>query len=718
MCVVLTTRLNIQNKDTAPDEGLCDCLHILFFGDRFARRGTDRRVAADFCGFAGGGHGFAAVSDEEDFEPRLGKMRSVRGKRASKYLGRILSAGAVVAAASANRRARFDGSRIGRGAARGRLLSSRRSGDRHSARRVIVKTRLVRLGGKGLDAARAHLKYIQRDGVTRDGAPGELYSADNDVADGKSFLERSSGDRHQFRLIVSAEEGELYADLKPFVRRIMTQMEQDLGTKLDWVAVDHFNTGHPHSHIMLRGKDDRGENLVIAREYIAHGLRARASEIAALDLGPKTQLEIETRMRRDIDAERLTDTDRQLLREAERRPLVIASDRDPVVQSLRAGRLQKLGAMGLADEVARGQWRLAKEMRETLTRMGERGDIIRTMQRELTARSRDVAPRDRVVHDGASPLTEPLVGRVVMRGLSDELSDRHYLIVDGIDGRSHFVEIGAGDAVGPLPENAIVRVVPARAEVREVDRTIAAVAEANGGRYDQQAHFRHDPGASAAFVETHVLRLEAMRRRGKLVERNADGSWTIAADHLARVAAYEAGQVGRRPVAVEIISPVAVERLPRAEAVTWLDRGAEGGDMAAARDKGFGRDVRSAVALRRQWLIDEGLADAAGEGIAYRTGAFAALQRRELLRLARLLARETGKEFSETRVGDPVEGKFSRRIDAAGGRYALVEKAKEFTLVPWKPVLDRHVGKEVGGMMREGGISWTIGRERGGPSIT
>lgn len=260
--------------------------------------------------------------------------------------------------------------------------------------------------------------------------------------------------------------------------------------------------------------------------------------------------------------------------------------------------------------------------------------------------------------------------------------------------------------------------MPARAEVREVDRTIAAIAASNGGRYDRQAHLRHDPGASTAFVETNVRRLEALRRQGKLVERNADDGWTIAADHLARVAAYDAGQVRRRPVAVEMLSSVPVERLPRAEAVTWLDRGAKSGDMAAARDKGFGREVRSAIARRRQWLIDEGLADATGEGIAYRRGALAALQRRELLRLARLLASKTGKEFSETRVDDPIEGKLSRRIEAAGGRYALVEKAKEFTLVPWKPMLDRHVGKHVGGTMREGGVNWTIGRERGGPSIS
>ena len=55
----------------------------------------------------------------------------------------------------------------------------------------------------------------------------------------------------------------------------MRQMEEDLGTKLDWVAADHFNTGHPHSHIVVRGRDDEGNDLVIVRDYISHGMRAR-----------------------------------------------------------------------------------------------------------------------------------------------------------------------------------------------------------------------------------------------------------------------------------------------------------------------------------------------------------------------------------------------------------------------------------------------------------
>src|SRR3546814_3339105 len=107
-----------------------------------------------------------------------------------------------------------------------------------------------------MPAARAHLRYIQRDGVTRGGAPGELYSAERDTADGKAFLQRCDGDRHQFRFIVSAEDGSEYPDLKPYIRRLMTQMEADLGTRLDWVAVDHFNTAHPHTHIMLRGRSE------------------------------------------------------------------------------------------------------------------------------------------------------------------------------------------------------------------------------------------------------------------------------------------------------------------------------------------------------------------------------------------------------------------------------------------------------------------------------
>src|SRR3546814_17146226 len=67
----------------------------------------------------------------------------------------------------------------------------------------------------------------------------------------------------------------------------------DLGTNLDWVAVDHHNTGHPHTHIIVRGKDERGKDLIIARDYISRGLRERACELVDLDFGPRTDTSIE-----------------------------------------------------------------------------------------------------------------------------------------------------------------------------------------------------------------------------------------------------------------------------------------------------------------------------------------------------------------------------------------------------------------------------------------
>jgi aliphatic sulfonates family ABC transporter substrate-binding protein len=348
------------------------------------------------------------------------------------------------------------------------------------------------------------------------------------------FPKRSAGDRHQFRFIVSAEDGAEYPDLKPYVRRLMAQVEQDLGTKLDWVAVDHFNAERPHTHIVLRGVDDRGDNLIIAREYISHGLRERASELVTLDLGPRTDREIEARLRHDVDQERLTAIDRRLLRRMDANRTVSPADNDPLQQSVTAGRLRKLRSMDLAEDIGGGRYRLADGMEETLRRMGERGDIIRVMQRELTARRLDRAGVERVI---ASELREPIVGKLISQGFSDEHRDRHYMMVDGIDGRVHYVEVGRGVAIPSVPEGAALRIEPTKAEATDADRTVDAVARANGGRYSVDLHLRHDAQASQAYAESHVRRLEAMRRAGAGPERQPDGSWAIPGDHLARAEA-------------------------------------------------------------------------------------------------------------------------------------------------------------------------------------
>jgi len=653
------------------------------------------------------------MSDDEEFTPKLGKPRATSKGKGRKYLSRVVAGAARIGATTGKRSALFDGSRIGRGASMGRILSGRDRFYGLRSRRAIAKMSYRKLAGNGLAAARVHLSYLQRGGVSREGEAGHLYSAGEDAVDGRAFLERSTGDVRQFRFIVSVEDGDQYSDLKPLIRRLMREVEQDLGTKLDWVAVDHHDTGHPHTHIVLRGVDDRGENLIIGREYVSHGMRQRAIDIVNLDLGPRTTLEIEERLRHDIDAGRMTAIDRRILRDMDASRELGQSMRDPFQQSLRVGRLRKLEEMDLAEPIGGGRWRLAEGLEETLQQVGERGDVIRTMQREMSLRNR--AGVEQHVFDRADGV--PVVGRVIGRGLADELYDRHFLLIDGVDGRSHYVDIGRGDAVGPTYENSIVRVVAARGGVRDADRTVAEIAAANDGRYSVDLHLRHDPSASEAFAQAHVRRLEAIRQLTGGVERRPDGSWDIAADHLDRVETYVARLARRRPVTVETVSLLPLDQLPAADAATWLDRRIAGEDITPVRDAGFGREVRQAEARRRQWLVAQDLAEGQGAGVKLRADALTVLRRRELLRVAGQLSDELGLAFVEAKAGERIEGKLLRSVDALGGRYALVEKSREFTLVPWRPVLERQIGRSVEGTMRRDSLRWTFGRRRDGPSL-
>jgi type IV secretory pathway VirD2 relaxase len=642
---------------------------------------------------------------DDDFELWLGRIAKDRPFRHQGRRALNLAGGAK--RGSGMRARRFDGSRIGRGSATGRILgvSNRHSGPR--SRRVVVKARIVRLADSGGKAAVAHLRYLQRDGTTREGERGTLYSAELDNADGKAFLERSTGDRHQFRFIVAAEDGAEYQDLKPMIRRLMAQAEKDLGTKLDWVAVDHFNTGHPHSHILLRGKDDRNQDLIIAREYITTGLRQRAVDLVNLDLGPRTDFEIMRANLREIEQERFTGIDRRLLRAVDADGLVSPHNLNSIEQCLRAGRLTTLGRMGLAVEERKGRWRLSGQLEQTLRAIGKRGDIIATLDHQVRARELVASPADYAIYDPAGVNAQPIVGRIAARGLSDEQVGREYLIVDGIDGRAHYVEIGIG-ATKHGREGAIVRINPTAVTIRDVDRTVAEIAAANRGRYSEDIHFLHDPTASERFVQTHVRRLEAIRRSTGAVKREPDGTWKIAADHVERSLEYERGRAAREPVRIEPLAAIALEKMPAHNGVTWLD---EDTSLSAAHGPtgSFGSKVADALKRRQQWLVEQGLAD--------QPDRLEILRRRELHRIASQLSRELGADFVEAEPGLPIEGTYRRSVQVGMTRMAVIENSREFTLVPWRPVLERQIGKEVAGIMRGREVSWSFGRQRSGPEI-
>jgi type IV secretory pathway VirD2 relaxase len=642
---------------------------------------------------------------DDDFELWLGRIATDQPFQHQVRKALNLAGGAKHS--SGKRARRFDGSRIGRGSATGRILgaSNRHSGPR--SRRVVVKARIVRLAGSGSKAAAAHLHYLQRDGTTREGERGALYSADLDIADGKAFLERSTADRHQFRFIVAAEDGAEYKDLKPMIRRLMAQAEKDLGTKLDWAAVDHFNTGHPHSHILVRGKDDRGQDLIIAREYITKGMRQRAVDLVNLDLGPRTDVEIMRANQREMVQERFTSIDRRLLRAIDADGLVSAHHLDGVEQSLRAGRLATLGRMGLAIEERKGRWRLADDLEPTLRAMGKRGDIIATLDREVRARELAASPADYAIYDPARADAPPIVGRIAARGLSEEQAGREYLIIDGIDGHAHYVEIGIAGTEGGR-EGAIVRIIPTPFAVRDVDRTVAEIAAVNDGRYSEDIHVLHDPTATERFVQTHVRRLEAIRRSTGAVEREPDGTWKVAPDHLERALEYERRRADREPVRIEPLTVIGLEQMPPHDGITWLD---EDTSLSNAHGPGgsFGAKVADAMRRRQQWLVEQGL--------AHNPERLDILRRRELRRVAAQLARELGSHFVEAEPRLRIEGTYRRSVQVGMIRMAVIENSREFTLVPWRPVLERRIGREVSGMMRGREVSWTFGRQRSGPEI-
>lgn len=378
---------------------------------------------------------------DDDLKPKLGRVRDSGRAGLLRLKQQVLRQ-----AGSAGVRTRWPKGHIKPGALRRGMGAGVRAAAgliAPGSSRVIVKARYTTISNGGLGAARAHLGYIQRDGVTREGTAGELYDASRDNADGYAFLERSSTDPHQFRFMVSAEDSARLADLKPFVRDLMGQMERDLDTKLDWVAVDHFNTGHPHTHIVIRGRDDQGKDLVMARDYIGHGVRARAQGLITLELGPESQVERLQKLHNEVAQQRLTVLDRAILARAKDGILALPAEpeQDRVRSSLRLGRLQTLERLGLAQQRQRGVWQLDRGLEAKLRLLGERADKFKMMQRALTVAGIDRAASALALFE-KGPRKHPLVGKIVGVGMVDEITDHTWVVLDAVDGRVHYADLG------------------------------------------------------------------------------------------------------------------------------------------------------------------------------------------------------------------------------------------------------------------------------------
>lgn len=654
--------------------------------------------------------------DDDRFRPKVGPPKARGRASPSKFISRVLKqtsrAGRAIGNTLPSLRSseRSGGSKrkqFGRGQVAtqlaGRSLDAR-------ARRVTIKTRLVNLRQATARSTEKHLRYIERDGVTREGGRGQLFDARGDTVDAGEFEQRGRDDRHQFRIIVSPEDGHDLGDLRAFARDLMSQAERDLGTKLDWVGIDHWDTDQPHIHLVVRGKDEHGHNLIIAPEYIAQGMRARASELATAWLGRRTEREIREGLTREIDQERWTSLDRAIQAQARDSEITVREQSTTADRRLRAGllvgRLDRLVKMGLARKLAPLTYQLQPNVEATLRAMGERGDIIRTMQRAMGRERREYAVFD---HTAAR---SRIVGRIAGRGLADELSDQGYLIVDAVDGRAHYVPLPAPVDFTAFAVSAIVE-VRGGADPRPVDRNIVAVAQ--DGIYRTQHHLvvartqSRDGLDVEAYVQSHVRRLEALRRAG-IVERIEHGVWRVPPDLISRAGAYDAERVsGAR---VEVRSTLSIEQQVKVVGATWLDQQLVGERQVLATH-GFGAEVRHALEERTQFLIEHQFAERRGQRVAFARDLLATLRQREVDELARAIEIETSRHYRPVIDGQRISGIYRRSFALASGRLAMLDDATGFSLVPWRPVIEQRIGQSMSAIVRGQFVSWEFGRTRG-----
>lgn len=654
-----------------------------------------------------------AGPDDDRFRPRPGAPRQ-RGGGGERFVAVVRRQ--VAKAGSATRRP-GRGTQFGRGRVAARLRAGPPS---LRSRRVVIKSRFVMVK-PGSDAIAAHLRYIERDGVTREGGRGRAYGADTDAADTRGFIERSQGDRHQFRFIVSSEDAGELGDLRAFTRTLMRRMEVDLQSRLDWVAVDHHDTDNPHTHIVLRGRADNGQDLVIAPEYMSHGMRARAAELAIAWLGPRTEREIAEGLQREVQQERFTTLDRTLVRMVGDTGLLDGSGLrgDLAYQRILAARVQHLAGMGLAHPTDAGLWRLDARMEATLRSLGERGDILRAMHRAMRGRAREC-----VIQSGPE-LRAPIIGRIADKGLANELYDRGYLVIDGADGRAHYLALPPGAVLADFPTGGVVEVRPipesaadkniARLAPDGIYRTAEHLAELQQRRADIGLRGRHANedqerrSSPRAILRSHVMRLEGLRRAG-IVERVEEGVWKVPQDLLRKGREHDLKLC--HGIQVNVGSHLPLARQIDAPGATWLDRKLIDGGKELTTE-GFGGEAREAMQARAAYLESEGLACRQGARVIVARGLLQTLREREVAALAQRLAMETGLAYRPLGKDGQASGIYRRSVMLASGRYAMLDDGVGFALVPWRPVIEQRLGQSMSVSIEGGRATWTFGKQRG-----
>ncbi|MCB2181341.1 MAG: DUF3363 domain-containing protein [Desulfobulbaceae bacterium] len=570
-----------------------------------------------------------------------------------------------------------------------------------SARRVIIKARVVKMTNGDMKSVDLHLKYIKRDGVGIEGEEGRLFGENRDAFSESELSSHLHNEQHQFRFIVSPEDA-YEIDLEKFTRDLMQQAQKDLGKQLIWGAVCHHNTDNPHVHIVVRGVDRDGEQLWIDREYISNGFRNRAREIVTKELGCRTEWEIEQSINNEIRQERFTSLDRQLTGRLEGgKELHFAhydmNDPGRFQDARLMSRIEKLKEIGLVFDRGPRKFEFVNGWQEQLKIMGRRGDIIKTIHAEMgrndTGRYHIFDPKNNTVD---------IEGNVARIGLVDELSDRKFCIIEKTNGDIHYLPEKAitKEIFSHISEGQIVRIRTEQSSwLKAADKNIADIARANGNIYSVKQHLKTLPAQHVRvkgraverrdYVESHQRRVQRLCRFG-LAQDVDDGKFLVA-DNLEKELASRDKTHPNKNLKIEIISSMRLDEMVQYPGRTWLDFHTADLDATTLAKHGFGHQVNKFAHQRAEYVRELGI-DPADPARAKK------LDKIQAINLVGDEMVKAGYEYVHLESNSEFTGKVHPVVHVwKRKKYLIIDNArsKQFTIVPWQQDFESLLARKV-----------------------
>ena len=580
--------------------------------------------------------------------------------------------------------------------ARGRRAAATRNRGL-SARRVIVKARVIKNSPSGRKVAGLHIKYIQRDGVGKDEEKGRLFSKKGQEILADDLTKTITGEKHQFRFIISPEDGH-DIDLEKFTKDLMNQAEIDTGQKLIWGAASHYNTDNPHIHIVVRGIDEFGDQVWLDREYISRGLRNRASEIITRELGCRTEIEIDQALTNEITKERYTVLDRQLDHRTINNQVIFAdydmNDPGRFTDSRLMSRVEKLKEVGLVKDLAPRKFEFVEGWQYKLKAMGQRGDIIKNIHAEL---GRSDTGNYHVHGKNDDFKIEGIVSR---KGLADELSDRQFMIVENERGEIHYLEADnkTQDTISEIQEGVIVKLETEKESwLKPSDKTIADVARGNDNIYSPDIHekaigseyikIRGKKVETQAFIDAHKRRVQRLCRFG-LAQDLGNGQFLIN-DVEKQLTDRDKSHPVKKLKIIEN-SKLKLDQMVKYKGCTWLDRHTANLEDGTKAHLGFGSDVAKQARVRARFVKHLGIdpADPA------RVKKLELIERKHVIHQE---AQKTGLRHVYIEPGQKISGELKAVSETPSGKkYLRIDNAQsqEFSLVPWRKDFEKLVGSK------------------------